>query len=773
MNHPRPARLVALLSLLSGLGLGAGCSDRLRVDVAVQGLSAEVYSLAVQTTFAARPFPEYPLNDRLDGFVVTLPAGSRGPLALHVEGLDTRGCAIVAGDAALTIADAAASAMVDLKPLAAPSCQLTVRLSGTGAGTVSAGGAALSCGETCQAPLPPGQPLTLTAQAAPGSFFAGWLGACSGTGPCVLNTVSRNGARVEAAFSPSEQCTSSGFCWENPLPSGDSLERVHGARRDDVWAVGAAGAVLRWNGAFVVPQRRPVSADLHSVWAVASDDVWLVGDRATVLHFDGLAMTQPAGHGLSDQALYDVWARGKDDVWLVGQGGTVLRWDGRAFSRIASDPAVDWLAVRGGAAGEVLLAGRGGAVARFDGGALTMQPNLGAFDLAALATSGTGEVVAVGGRLIAQAEVGVIRVKSDAGFVTPPGFSDLFGARLFGAFFTPGGDLWAVGGRGSLLHRRGTTWSLEDTALGESYRGVWGVDDDDLWLVGEAGLLRRWNGVQPTPLSARSGSGEDLYSIFGSGPSDLWAVGANSPILHYDGAAWRPYDSRRRTLRKVSGSGAADVWAVGDAGLILRFDGQFWTQRFNVSDGVTLYAAWSGAPNTVWVGGDNGALARFTTAGLSIDASQPGETFRALWGTAESDIWAVGEAGVIRHYDGARWTRVASSTSETLLAVWGSGPSDVWVAGTKGVLLRNRGQGFQPVSDGPAQLDPTLVNIAGLCGSNANDVWAVGQGRDTVYHFDGSRWEARGRIGLALTALSCQGSQVWAVGASGAIVHRR
>ena len=63
---------------------------------------------------------------------------------------------------------------------------LTVNKSGNGTGTVTSLPAALACGLTCTATFSTGTVVTLTATADPGSTFAGWAGACSGTGACTL-----------------------------------------------------------------------------------------------------------------------------------------------------------------------------------------------------------------------------------------------------------------------------------------------------------------------------------------------------------------------------------------------------------------------------------------------------------------------------------------------------------------------------------------------------------------------------------------------------------
>ncbi len=63
---------------------------------------------------------------------------------------------------------------------------LTVTRAGTGSGTVTSSPSGISCGSTCTASFASGASVTLTASAASGSTFAGWSGACTGTGTCTV-----------------------------------------------------------------------------------------------------------------------------------------------------------------------------------------------------------------------------------------------------------------------------------------------------------------------------------------------------------------------------------------------------------------------------------------------------------------------------------------------------------------------------------------------------------------------------------------------------------
>lgn len=66
-------------------------------------------------------------------------------------------------------------------PVAVVTNTLSVTRLGTGSGSVSSSPSGISCGSSCSASFASGTAVTLTAQAAQGSVFSGWGGACTGT----------------------------------------------------------------------------------------------------------------------------------------------------------------------------------------------------------------------------------------------------------------------------------------------------------------------------------------------------------------------------------------------------------------------------------------------------------------------------------------------------------------------------------------------------------------------------------------------------------------
>jgi beta-xylosidase len=89
-----------------------------------------------------------------------------------------------------------------------------VTKTGTGSGTVTSNPTGINCGSTCSASYASGTAVSLTAAAASGATFAGWSGACTGTGSCVVTmTAARS---VTATFNGPQPTTfTNPVLWED------------------------------------------------------------------------------------------------------------------------------------------------------------------------------------------------------------------------------------------------------------------------------------------------------------------------------------------------------------------------------------------------------------------------------------------------------------------------------------------------------------------------------------------------------------------------------
>ncbi len=101
---------------------------------------------------------------------------------------------------------------------------LTVSRTGNGSGLVSSGPAGIDCGSDCEAAFDLGSAVTLVPDPAPGSDFAGWSGACAGSGAACIVTIDQ-ARSVEAEFSLEKRTlfvTKSGTGTVDSSPAGIS-----------------------------------------------------------------------------------------------------------------------------------------------------------------------------------------------------------------------------------------------------------------------------------------------------------------------------------------------------------------------------------------------------------------------------------------------------------------------------------------------------------------------------------------------------------------------
>ena len=160
---------------------------------------------------------------------------------------------------------------------------------------------------------------------------------------------------------------------------------------------------------------------------------------------------------------------------------------------------------------------------------------------------------------------------------------------------------------------------------------------------------RQWRGV----VTAASGTPQFLRAVWGSDPANVYVVGDSGVVLRFDGGRWSPVVvpvPNTRRLRAVWGTSASDVFIAGDAGTILRYDGARWNPQ-TVPTTRDLRALWGRSPTEIYAAGDSGTVLRFDGRSwrtLSTPATRIIYALFGIGGTAQ--VAAVGEAA--RIYEG-------------------------------------------------------------------------------------------------------------------------
>jgi hypothetical protein len=279
--------------------------------------------------------------------------------------------------------------------------------------------------------------------------------------------------------------------------------------------------------------------------------------------------------GELDRALLSVWGTSSTNVFVVGGPlgnagfeALALRYDGSSWEDLAPGGADSFWWVTGASDVDVWMVGEAGRISHFDG---------------------------------------VSFEEHDA-----PTTATLWGAIAFAP-----DDVWAVGGMVGgpatqpddvVLHYDGASWTavtLPGEPQGRALFKVWGSSSDDLFVVGEAGILWHkqgdiWTLESDPPLAAGN-----LTTVHGCSATEVYAVGGRD-VLRYDGAAWSKVDLP--LSNDVNGVFCVDsetAALVGMGGLKQRRVDGAWIDDFIEVPHSNLHAVWADETGAFWaVGGD-------------------------------------------------------------------------------------------------------------------------------------------------------------------------
>ncbi len=556
----------------------------------------------------------------------------------------------------------------------------------------------------------------------------------------------------------------------------------------------ASAAEPSTNGNFRFSVRGPGTAPLVVNYTLS-------GTATNLTDYNTSSVWFPKTSGTSE-VLRGVWPVNTTNVWAVGDNGTVRKWDGNAWAAQTSSTTNTLRGVWGTAANSLWAVGDGGTILKFNGTNWTAQ------------ISGTANAL----------------------------------HAIWGNSAT---SLWAVGENGTILRStNGTTWTAQSSGTTNALRSVWGTAANSVWAAGDSGTILKFDGTNWA--AQTSGTTASLRGVRGSGTSNVWAVGAGGTILKFNGTAWNTQTSP--TTSDLAGVWAADtnnVWAVGPTGLMLRTSnsGTAWTPQ--VSNTTQALTAISGTSSSyLWTVGDPGTTMNFDSAaivplngtlvipvGTSVvdlpirpvnDALvedletitltiTPSTDYQTFANTASATMWLrddeqptvyvdtqVGTSGsstvaentatnptkfyVSRtgstanaltvnytlggtatngaDYDsGAVWAAQASGTPNTLRGTWGSDAGNVWAVGDGGTILKWDGSTWS------AQTSTTTNALRAVWGTAVNSIWAVGDG-GTILKFNGTAWSAQtsGTTNALRGVWSSDANNVWAVGNGGTIL---
>ncbi|MGB5831400.1 MAG: hypothetical protein WBG92_05345 [Thiohalocapsa sp.] len=266
--------------------------------------------------------------------------------------------------------------------------------------------------------------------------------------------------------------------------------------------------------------------------------------------------------------------------------------------------------------------------------------------------------------------------------------------------------------------------------------GIWASGPDRVFVVGDDGIVLRWNGLDWT--REPSDTGLPLHAVWGNPDGEVIAVGWMGAICHRQDGIWRQvrggtvdlgsgrYLNRRDNLPLfgVCGDASGRVWAAGDHGRLLRYDGNCWIEQTSGVD-THLRGVLGLADGSLLACGHQGLILQ-----RDGDAWHPMETgtranLTRLWARAADDVYAIGgrydpatnqTAGCLLHFDSKAWKQIPARGSVQRLRGIAGDQSSLILVGDAGGIYQLRDGAIEAVSSGVVHdlLDVVLFADHGL-----------------------------------------------------------
>ncbi len=269
-------------------------------------------------------------------------------------------------------------------------------------------------------------------------------------------------------------------------PQATLIFDVDGFDATDVYAVGADGLVLHFDGIEWRPEDLSTERDFHGLWCADGGSIVAVGDDVLAVKKDDLWSVQ---EGADLGSMHKIWGTGLDDLYTIGSHGTILHFDGSEWTKMThptdqllcgiwgSGPSDVYVVSAGGCSG-------GGDIMHYDGETWEIVYNARRTPLYTVWGTAADNVIAVGsdGGDFYQYD-GDTWVKND--YLWDPPTNDVHGNSAY--------NIYAGGYEGGFWHWDGSDWHMVEPRLPDQLTDdIWCAPDGQVFVVARPGGILRY-----------------------------------------------------------------------------------------------------------------------------------------------------------------------------------------------------------------------------------------------------------------------------------------
>ncbi len=230
-------------------------------------------------------------------------------------------------------------------------------------------------------------------------------------------------------------------------------------------------------------------------------------------------------------------------------------------------------------------------------------------------------------------------------------------------------DIWAVGeiytenDKYNAAHWDGQKWELKKITYGGWFwtiNTVFAFSHSDVWFSS----FVKWNGSRfieyPVPKVL---TGYGLNKIWGTSDNDLYVVGNNGLIAHYDGKKWKKIDSiTEKTINDIFGiqgnnfktvlCAASNVYEESK-GELLSIKDNLEINKLDWPENVKIHSVWINNNFFIYACGDG--LWENRNNNWQKNNNVQGAFWRRIRGTGFNNIFLCGDFGYVAHFNGITW----------------------------------------------------------------------------------------------------------------------
>jgi len=523
-----------------------------------------------------------------------------------------------------------------------------------------------------------------------------------------------------AAPQSGQSCSSDCVCWSNPLPLGGRINGFFATADNNVWAAGADGQLLHYDG---------------SEWSVhlwGGPDYLDVAERTEdeiyLLTLTSIYRWNPLIPLLSED-LHTATAEYKDmDVDSAGNL-YVLQANNDATTTVHKRSDADWSLIAD-------------------------QEDTNGFTTGIYAKDPTHIYVC-------GFDVYFYNGSTWNSLVKPvtSAFSRIFGIKSSNDVYTLSQYF--------VYHYNGTIWDTPINVGTELTQplDIWGTAANNLYVVGKDlagfdGVAYRYNGTIWSPLTIEPTS-EITHRVLGSSATQIFVASETGWLWKGSGASFSALTEKvvAEPFEWTATVAGTEAWAGGADGLLWRNTGSVWEEVTPnpalLLPGTTHYkAAWGDVTGVLHLATDQNTMARYDTADQSwskIDAPFDVDTIVAM-GKDEVYTGPTGHVWNGATFDPLAWG--AGTSARTLEELWAADDGTVFGVGPDGVLKLNG-------STLGLEFDVGGAGLTQIAGASATKAYAAGKvgGSLLILRYGDPSWiDITGELPAALEPLDLYAS---------------